>query len=65
MRIDRVGFASVADGEHPHLRRQFRGHVDDGLPVGDQPVRHMPADTVATLDRPHTLRESLCGGQAR
>jgi len=52
VRVDRVGLAAVAGGEHPHLRGQFRRHIHHDLPVVHQPVREVFADAVAALDRP-------------
>jgi hypothetical protein len=63
VRIDRVGLAAVAGGEHPHLRGQLGGHVKDGLAVVDQAVRQVPADAVAALDRPDPVRELTRRGQ--
>jgi hypothetical protein len=56
VRIDRVGFAAVAGGEHSGLRRELGRHVDHGLPVVDQPVGEVLADAVAALDRPQPIR---------
>jgi len=57
VRIDRVGLAAVAGGEHPHLRGQLRRHVEDDLAVMDQAMRQVPPDTVAALHRPDPVRE--------
>jgi hypothetical protein len=57
VRIDRVGLAPVAGGEHPHLSRQLRRHIQDDLAVVHQAVRQMPADAVAALHRPDPGRE--------
>jgi hypothetical protein len=56
VRVDWVGLAAVAGGEHPHLRRELRWHVDHRLTVVDQPVREVLADAVAALDRPQPIR---------
>ena len=53
----RVGLAAVAGTEDPYLRRQLRRHVLDRLAAGHQPVRDMPADSVASLDRPDPAGE--------
>jgi hypothetical protein len=34
-----IGLAAVAGGEHPHLRRQLRRHIEHNLAVVDQAVR--------------------------
>jgi hypothetical protein len=57
VRIDRVGLAPVAGGEHPHLRGQLGRHVKDDLTVMNQAVRQVPADAVAALHRPDPVRE--------
>ncbi|WUV43188.1 hypothetical protein OG563_28635 [Nocardia vinacea] len=60
MRVYRIGLAAVTGGEHPHLRRHLRRYVDDRFAIVDQTVRQVSADTIATLDRPHPLGETLC-----
>jgi hypothetical protein len=57
--IDRIGFAALTGGEHPSPGGQFRRRVQDGLAVGEQPLRDMPADAVAALDRPVPLAVPL------
>jgi len=51
-----VGLASLTGGEHPRPRGQLRRHVDDVLPVGQQPEGDVAADAVAALDRPDAVR---------
>ena len=58
VRVDRVGLAALAGGEHPHPRGQLRRHVHHGLAVGDQPLGDVPADAVAALDRPDPVRDA-------
>jgi hypothetical protein len=53
----------VAGGEHPHLRRQLRRHIQHRLPVVHQPVGDVPADAVAALHRPHPLGEPAPGSE--
>ena len=57
VRVNGVGLAAVARGEHPHLRCQFRRHIQHCLVVVDQPVGDMPADAIAALHRPHPVTE--------
>ena len=63
VRVDRVGLAAVAGGEDPHLRGQLRRHVDDDLTVVHEPVRDVPADAVAALDRPDPVRVPAARGE--
>ena len=63
VRIDRIGLAAVAGGEHPDLRRQLRRHVEHRLTVVDQAVRDVLADAVAALDRPHPVSEPAARGE--
>jgi hypothetical protein len=65
VRVDRVGLAALAGGEHPHPGRQFRWHVEHRFAVGDQPLRDVPADAVAALDCPDPLRVAPAGGEHR
>ncbi len=55
MRVGRVGLAALTGREHPGAGRQLRRHVDHLLTVGEQPVRDVPADALAALDRPRPL----------
>src|ERR1044072_4214439 len=55
MRVDRVGLAALAGGEHPCPRRHFRGHIDYGLAVGDQALGDVSSDAVAALPRPQPV----------
>jgi hypothetical protein len=63
IRVDGVGLAAVAGREHPHLRRELRRHIQDGLAVMDQPVRDVPADTVTALHCPYPVGEPAPGRQ--
>ena len=51
--------------DHPCPRRQLRRHVDHRFAVGDEPLRQMPADAVAALDRPDAIRPPPARGQQR
>jgi hypothetical protein len=35
VRIDLIGLAAIAGGEHPHLRGQLRRHIEHDLAVKD------------------------------
>ena len=65
MRIDRVGFAALASGEHPGPGGQLRGHIGHRLAVGDQALREVAADPIAALHRPGAVRELPPRGQHR
>jgi hypothetical protein len=54
--VGRVGFAALPGSEYPRPGRQLRRDVDDVLALGRQPLRDVPADALATLDRPDPLR---------
>jgi hypothetical protein len=62
MRVDRVGLAAVAGGEHPHLSRQLRRHVQHHLAVVHQPVGDVLANAVAAPHRPDPLGAAPAGG---
>ena len=47
----------VAGGEHPHLRRQLRRHIQDGLTVVDQAMGDVLTDVVAAFHRPTPVVE--------
>lgn len=61
VRVDRVGLAAVAGGEHPHLSGQLRRHVHHGLAVVHQSVCDVLANPVAALDRPDPIRVLAAG----
>jgi hypothetical protein len=61
MRVDRIGLAAVTRGEHPHLCRQLRRHVQHGLTVVHETVREVSTNAVAALDRPHPLGKPPTG----
>ena len=54
--IGRIGLAALPGREHPRPSRQLGRHVHDVLAVGEEPVRDVPTDALAALDRPHPLR---------
>src|SRR5215469_18405982 len=56
MRIRRIGLAAPASSERPGPGRQLGWHINNLLAVGEQPVRDVPADALASLDRPYPLR---------
>jgi hypothetical protein len=62
VRIDWIRLSALASGEHPNLRRQLGRHIHDRFTVGDQTLRQMPADAVAPLDGPDSIR-MLAGGR--
>jgi hypothetical protein len=51
-----IGLAALSGGEHPGTRRQLGWNVNDLLALREQPVRDVPADPLAALDRPHPVR---------
>jgi hypothetical protein len=53
----------LAGGEHAGPGGQFRGHVQDGLAVGDQPLGDVPADAGAALDGPDVVLVLTAGGE--
>jgi hypothetical protein len=53
----------VAGGEHPHLRRQLRRHIQHGLTVVDQPMGDVLADAVTALHRPGALAVAPPSGE--
>jgi hypothetical protein len=61
--VDRVRFAALASGEHAGPGGQLRGHIHDSFTIGDQALRHVPADTVATLDRPLAVLVPTTGSE--
>jgi hypothetical protein len=63
VRVDRVGLAAVAGGEHPDLRGQLRGHVEYGLAVVHEPMGDVLADAVAALDGPDPVGVLAAGGE--
>jgi hypothetical protein len=44
------------DGEHPGAGRQLGWHIHHMLTIGHKPVRDVPADALASLNRPHPPR---------
>ena len=56
MRIGGIGLTALARGEHPGAGRQLGRHIHHMFSRGQQPVRDMPADALASLDRPGPLR---------
>jgi hypothetical protein len=65
MRVGGVGLAALPGGEHPRMGGQLRRHIDDLLTVGQQPAGDMPANALASLDRPSPVRPSPRGGEHR
>jgi hypothetical protein len=63
VRVGGVGLAALPGGEHPRPGRELRGHVDDLFAVGEQALGDVPADALATLDRPHPVRPLPAIGQ--
>jgi hypothetical protein len=55
VRVGGVGLAALTGREHPGPSRQLRWDVDDLLAGCKQPHRHMVADPVAALNRPHPV----------
>jgi hypothetical protein len=62
-RVDRVGPAALAGGEHPRPRGQLRRHLQDGLTVGDHALGDVLADAVAALDRSNPVGVLTVGGE--
>jgi hypothetical protein len=56
VRVGGVGLAALPGGKYPYPGRQLGRHVDDSFAIGEQPVRHVPADTLASLNCPDPLR---------
>ena len=52
VRVGGIGLAALPGGEHPGAGRQLGRHIHDLLTIGQQPVRDVPADALASLDRP-------------
>jgi hypothetical protein len=65
VRVDRVGLAALANGEHPRPSGQLRRYIHVRLAVGDQTLGDVPADAVAALDRPDPLRIAPPEGEHR
>jgi NAD(P)-dependent dehydrogenase (short-subunit alcohol dehydrogenase family) len=61
VRIGGVGLAALPGGEHPGPGGQLGRDIDDVLAVGEQPVRQVPADALASLDRPGPFRPAPHG----
>jgi hypothetical protein len=55
----------LAGGEHAGAGGQLRGHVEDGLAVGDQPLGDVPTDPGAPFDGPHAVFVLAAGGEHR
>jgi hypothetical protein len=58
-RIQLVVFAPMADGEHPHTRRELRRNIHHFLPGGEESLRERPTQTVGTFYGPSTLGKTL------
>jgi hypothetical protein len=56
VRVGGVGLAALPGGEHPRAGGQLGRHVHHLFTIGQKPVRQVPADALASLDRPHPLR---------
>ena len=65
MRVDRVGLAALAGGEHSGSGGQLRRHVKNGFAVGDQALGDVPTDTGAAFDRPDAVGVLTAGGEHR
>jgi hypothetical protein len=59
VRVGGIGLAALPGSEHPRAGRQLGRHIHHLLTIGQQPVRQMPADPLASLDRPDPLRPVL------
>jgi hypothetical protein len=59
VRVGGVGLAALSGGENPCPRGQLGWHIDDVLANGHKPVRGVPTDALASLDRPHPVRPLL------
>ena len=56
LRVYRVALSALTAGEHSGLGGQLRRHVDHDFAIGDKPLGDVPANAVAPLDRPDSLR---------
>ncbi|HEY5358041.1 MAG TPA: hypothetical protein VIJ82_10240 [Streptosporangiaceae bacterium] len=56
VRVGGIGLAALPCREQPRAGRQLGWHIHHMLTIGQKPVRDVPADALASLNRPHPLR---------
>ncbi len=59
VRVGGIGLAALAGGEDPCPRGQLRRDIDHALAFGQEPVGHVPADSLTALDSPDAVGPRL------